>query len=145
MTVRLVLPVLAICLIGAASPGTRIGVNLPKALAGDAGGRLLVFAEPATPANASADAVDLVEPNGTVSVAARDVAGFGTGRSVTIDTQTIAFPKGFAELAPGTYRVQVVLDRNGDYNYGGRGPGDLVSKVVTVSLHSVSAPPRRHR
>jgi enterochelin esterase-like enzyme len=34
----------------------------------------------------------------------------------------------------------VVLDRNGDYAYGGRGPGDLLSKVVTVRFPLISAP-----
>ncbi len=56
------------------------------------------------------------------------------GRAVTIDTQELAFPKGFAAMAPGAYRIQAVLDRDGSYNYGGRGPGDLVSKVVTVQF-----------
>jgi hypothetical protein len=40
--------------------------------------------------------------------------------------------RSFATLAPGTYRVQGVLDRNGDYNFAGRGPGDFASKAVTV-------------
>jgi hypothetical protein len=67
-----------------------------------------------------------------VSVAARDVAGFGTTRTVSIDASATAFPRDFATTAKGDYRVQVVLDRNGDYIFGGRGPGDIVSKVVTV-------------
>ncbi|WP_443024274.1 alpha/beta hydrolase [Sphingomonas sp. PR090111-T3T-6A] len=134
-------PIFTLGLVGAAAPETRVTVSLPPDLAGDAGGRLLLFAEPATPGNANADEVDTdaTDRNG-VSVAGRDVAGFGSGRAVTIDTQDTAFPKGFATLAPGDYRVQAVLDRNGDYNYGGRGPGDLVSKVATIHFPLTSVP-----
>ncbi|WP_404712244.1 alpha/beta hydrolase [Sphingomonas sp. MMS24-J13] len=134
-------PIFAPALLGAAMPETRFTVTLPATLAADAGGRLLLFAEPATPENANADAVDTdaSDKNG-VSIAACDVMGFGAARSVTIDTQQRAFPTGFATIAPGTYRVQIVLDRNGDYNYGGRGPGDLVSKVVTVRFPLASVP-----
>jgi len=142
MMMRLFLAVpLAFALIGAAMPETRFAVTVPPGLADDARGRLLVFAEPATPANADADAVDVGGPEGpAVSVAARDVAGFGAGRAVTIDTQETAWPGSFASLAPGRYRVQAVLDRDGDYAYGGRGAGDLVSKVVTVTFPLASIP-----
>jgi uncharacterized protein (DUF2141 family)/alpha-beta hydrolase superfamily lysophospholipase len=126
-------------LIGAAAPATRIAVTLQPDLAKDASGRLLVFAAPATSETVTSDAVDL-ERAGGVSVAARDVARFGAGCSVTIDTLTGAFPKSFARLAPGRYRVQAVLDRNGDYNFAGRGPGDLVSRVVTVHFPLSSMP-----
>jgi len=129
----------AVFLIGAAAPDVRFAVTLPSALAEDASGRLLVFAAPATNRNATSDTIDL-ERGGTVSVAARDVPSFGASRSVTIDTQTDAFPKSFATLTPGTYRVQAVLDRNGDYAFAGRGPGDLVSRVVTVRFPLSSTP-----
>lgn len=133
--------VAAVLLAGASPPDTQFEVVLPPTLAGDAGGRLLIFTEPATAANEGADAVDL---NGadqqSVSVAGRDVAGFGPARSVTIDAGDAAYPAGLATLPPGSYRVQAVLDRDGSYNYGGRGPGDLVSKVVTVRLPLASAP-----
>jgi enterochelin esterase-like enzyme/uncharacterized protein (DUF2141 family) len=129
----------ALLLIGAAEPEARFAVTLHADLADDAGGRLLVFATPATRENMTSDAVDL-ERDRSVSVAARDVASFGASRSVTIDTQTEAFPESFATLAPGPYRVQAVLDRNGDYNFAGRGPGDLVSKVVTLQFPLSSMP-----
>jgi pimeloyl-ACP methyl ester carboxylesterase len=116
-------------------------VSLPETIAGDAGGRLLLFAEPATSENANADEVDTdaSDKNG-VSIAACDVAGFGPIRTVTIDTRQLAFPQNFATKARGAYRVQVVLDRNNDYDYTGRGPGDLVSKVVTVQFPLSSMP-----
>jgi enterochelin esterase-like enzyme len=122
----------AFCLMGAALPEARIVVTLPPDAETAAGGRLLVFAEPATAANAAVAAVDVGDPIAKVAVAGRDVSDFGPDRRATIDTNDGAFPTGFATLPPGDYRVQAVLDRNGDYNYAGRGAGDLVSKVVTV-------------
>jgi enterochelin esterase-like enzyme len=136
---RLAVSLGALLLLAAAPPSptplpeTRVRVTLPAGWTGDASGRLLVFAEPATADNAKDSEIDSAafRPK-PVSVAARDVASFGQDRAVLIDTQEIAYPNGFASLAPGDYRVQAVLDRNGNYNYDGRGPGDLVSKVVTL-------------
>ncbi|TXC72225.1 enterochelin esterase [Sphingomonas ginsenosidivorax] len=133
----LLAPLIAAGLVAATSPGTRVVVALPPGIVGDASGRLLLFAVPATAKNADSDAVD-VDSDG-VSVAAQDVAGFGPAGSVTMDTQAIAFPESFAALK-GEYRVQAVLDRDASYNYGGRGPGDLASKVVTVRFPLASVP-----
>ena len=112
-------------------------VGLGQASSTSVSGRLLVFAKPVKPGDTAYDAAEVdtapFAPQ-AVSIAARDVATFGPERAVSIDTQQTAFPAGFASLPPGDYRVQAVLDRDGDYNYGGRGPGDLVSKVVTVHL-----------
>ncbi|WP_238538969.1 esterase family protein [Novosphingobium sp. AP12] len=124
----------ALWLMGAAHPETRITVTLPAIVEGNAPGRLLIFAERERAADANVDAVDIGDPDAKVAVAARDVSDFGTDRRAVIDTDDLAFPMGFASLPPGDYRVQAVLDRNGDYNYAGRGPGDLVSNVVTVRL-----------
>ncbi len=114
---------------------TRLIVTLPQNWQGDASGRLLVFAKPVKPDDTEADKATVdtstFDPK-AVSVAAREVASFGAGRTVQINTQETAFPAGFAALPAGDYRVQAVLDRNGDYNYRGRGPGDLVSKAVTI-------------
>ena len=131
----------AICaagLIGATLPETRFAVTLPSDLAGDSGGRLLLFVAPATPANANADAID--PESDSMTVAARDVDSFGRKRSVAIDAQEVAFPEGVVALPAGNYRVQAVLDRNGDYAYAGPGPGDIVSKVVTLHFPLSSAP-----
>jgi hypothetical protein len=129
--------------IGAPSlPETRMVVTLPVGFQGDASGRLLVFAKPVKPDDTPADMAE-VDTNAfapqAVSVAARDVATFGRDRAVAIDTGETAFPGSFATLPPGDYRVQAVLDRNGDYDYGGRGPGDLISAVVTVHLPEQAA------
>ena len=137
---QLLTAVAAFALPGAAMPETRIAVTLPSGFPADAKGRLLIFAEPATSTNAADDAVDIGRPDRPdISVAARDVTGFGANRTVMIDTQETAVPNGFASLAPGTYRVQAVLDRNFDYAYAGRGPGDLVSKAVTIDLPFTAA------
>jgi S-formylglutathione hydrolase FrmB len=131
----------AIVLAGATGPETRIAVTLPIVSAKDAGGRLLVFAEPATPANASADTIDAGGlDTERLSVAGRDVTTFASGRSVTINTDETAFPTGFSGFPPGDYRVQVVLDPDRSYNRTGRGAGDIVSKVVTVRFPLVSIP-----
>jgi enterochelin esterase-like enzyme len=130
----------ALFLLAAAKPENRIVVTLPPALAAEASGRLLVFAEPVTNENSQADDVDLGRSGDAVSVAGRDVRGFGAGRSVVIDTRNVCYPRSFAALKPGAYRMQAVLDRDGDYNYAGRGAGDLVSKVVTVSLPLTATP-----
>lgn len=137
----LIAPIFALVIGAAPTPETRLTVTLPTDLAPDARGRLLVFAEPATTTNAGAAEVDTdtSDRNG-VAVAARDVAGFGPGHSVAIDLAEIAYPQDFAVTTTGDYRVQVVLDRNGDYAYSGRGPGDLVSKVVTVHMPLETAP-----
>lgn len=118
-------------------PETRMEVTLPVNWAGDASGRLIVFAKPVKTDDKPADVAEVdTDPFSPqpVSVAARDITTFGKGRSVTIDTNETAFPASFATLPPGEYHVQAVLDRNGDYNYDGRGPGDLVSAVTTVHL-----------
>ncbi|MEE4453374.1 hypothetical protein V2S85_17105, partial [Novosphingobium resinovorum] len=131
---RLMSVVPAFCLMGAALPDSRIAVTLPATVESAASGRLLVFAERVTAENASADAVDIGSPEAKVAVASREVSDFGPDRRAIIDTNDVVFPKGFASLPPGDYHLQAVLDRNGDYNYSGRGEGDLVSKVATVSL-----------
>ena len=106
----------ALALTGVVGPPTRFAVTLPSALAEDAGGRLLLVAELATLDNASVESADIGGPDqGAVSVAARDLASFGGGRTATIDAEADAFPHGFAALPPDLYRVQAVLDRDGSY------------------------------
>ncbi|MFZ3483535.1 alpha/beta hydrolase [Sphingomonas sp. 3-13AW] len=136
----LLAPIFAFALIGTTTPETRFSVTLARDDTGHAGGRLLLFAEAATAENATFDAVDIRGPGDRIAVAARDITDFGPDRRVTIDTEESAFSTGFTTLPAGPYRVQVVLDRNRDYAYGGRGPGDLVSKVVTVRFPLTSVP-----
>jgi hypothetical protein len=110
-------------------------------------GRLLVFAIPADKAKAQADGgkVTKVDTNAffptQTAVAAMKVVTLAPGHAVVLDADALAFPKPFSKLAEGTYDVQAVLDVNHDYNYSGRGAGDLVSKVTEVQFGGGAAIP----
>jgi hypothetical protein len=135
--------IIALALIGASSaaaqqaapPFGAIPVTLAPALPGPESGRILVFAKRAEPGEAPAKEVDTspFEPTGT-AIAAREIWSLTPGEVASVDTETDTFPAAFATLPPGTYRFQAVLDRNHDYNYRGRGAGDIVSPVVEASL-----------
>ncbi|MEQ7873103.1 alpha/beta hydrolase-fold protein [Sphingomonas sp. ASV193] len=99
------------------------------------GGRLIVFAQRIADGKPVPEEVDLspFSPTDT-AIAARDVIGLAPGQSASVDGDNDSFPTPFSALPPGRYAVQAVLDRNHDYNYGGRGPGDIVSPVTTITL-----------
>ena len=125
----------------AAAPPAEIPVRLDVATPQPLAGRLIVFAEPVKPGEKAPDSVDANPFAATpTAVAARDVASLSNGEVATVDADADAVPGPWSSLPPGRYRVQAVLDRNGDYNYGGRGPGDVVSKVTEVSLPGPVAP-----
>ncbi|GAB3039853.1 alpha/beta hydrolase-fold protein [Oleiagrimonas citrea] len=122
-----------------------VRVTLDAAMKTPTSGRLLIFAMPLQDAKAAAhggplETVDTspFEPTKT-AVAAMEVAHIAPGGTVRMDADEVAFPRPFSQLASGEYAVQAVLDVNHNYNYGGRGEGDLVSKVVTVRLGGVHA------
>jgi hypothetical protein len=130
---------LAACLLAFATPAfadpVAIEVTTAPAIQGPQSGRILVFAhrvEPDAPAATEVDSSPF-EPTGT-AVAGREVQALIPGRPAVVDGETDAFPTPFSQLPPGTYRFQAVLDRNHDYNYGGRGAGDIVSPVVEARL-----------
>ncbi|WIG55726.1 MAG: putative endo-1,4-beta-xylanase 1 precursor [Rhodanobacteraceae bacterium] len=110
-------------------------------------GRLLLFALPAKEAAAQnkdgkVTEVDISEFQPTqTAVAAMEVHDLAPGASVLIDADALAFPEGFSKLAAGDYDVQAVLDVNHDYNYSGRGAGDLVSDVTTVPFDDDASVP----
>ena len=108
-------------------------------------GRLLLFALPAKEAAAQGGKVSEVDTNPfdptQTAVAAMEVHDFAPGASVLIDADALAFPQGFSKLAPGDYDVQAVLDVDHDYNYSGRGAGDLVSDVTAVPFDSGASVP----
>lgn len=112
-----------------------VPVITQKDLGDDAGGRLLVFAQKVEPGAKPQEEVDTspFEPTGT-AIAAIEVKRLAPGETALVGTDVDAFPAAWSTLAPGTYRLQAVLDRNHDYNYAGRGPGDLVSRVVEAKL-----------
>lgn len=125
-------------LLGAAAPNVSpvvIPVAADPALGEHQSGRVIVFAkrlaDPAKPDKSVG--FDIFTPS-AASIAAREVSDLSAGKVALVDGETDSFPAPLSTLAPGTYEVQAVLDRNHDYNYGGRSEGDLVSKVITVSL-----------
>lgn len=104
-------------------------------------GRLIIFAEPAKPGEALPESVDANPFAGTpTAVAAREVRSLSTGQVATVDTETDSVPEAWSKLPPGRYHVQAVLDVDHDYNYGGRGAGDLISPVTDVTLPGPLAP-----
>jgi len=121
-------------------------VQLGSTLTQPASGRLLLFATDAKAAIAAAKdgKVDEVDANPfgatQASVAAREVSRLAPGQGVDIDADALAYPAGWSQLPPGDYFVQAVLDSNHDYNYGGRGAGDLVSEVVKMHLPAATPP-----
>lgn len=108
-------------------------------------GRLLLFAIPLDKARAASDdgKVHKVDTSAfrptETSVAAMEVTHLTPGESVLVDADQLAFPGKFSKLDAGKYAMQAVLDVNHDYNYGGRGDGDLVSDVSEVTFGTGSA------
>jgi len=92
-------------------------------------GRLLIFI--AKGHGARQVSIDEFHPDATW-VAAREVHDLAPGAAIDVDTDGMAYPKPFSELAPGDYQVQAVLDVDHTYDYGGLTPGDLVTPVLTL-------------
>lgn len=112
-----------------------------------ASGRLLLFAIPAAKAeaeetNGTVEAVNASEmaPE-AVNISAMEIPFLASGASVMLDADAIAFPQSFSKLPKGDYYLQAVLDTNHDYNYGGRGAGDIISEPTKVRLGNFSRIP----
>jgi len=133
---RLLIALGAFALTAAAPPApVEVPVQLEVPSATPLSGRLIVFAEPAKPGEPTPADVDANPFAGTpTAVAAREVRSLSTGQVATVDTETDSVPDAWSKLPPGRYHVQAVLDVDHDYNYGGRGAGDLVSKVTDITL-----------
>ncbi len=63
-----------------------------------------------------------------------DVAGLKAGGVVVVDDKASAFPNAIAELAPGTYRAQAVLDTQRLDSSWRREPGNYFSEVATFEV-----------
>ena len=113
-------------------------VSLGDTFRGPVSGRLLLFIAPVSTdekdknASDSVD-MDMMSPT-SVYVAAKEVEYLAPGDSIDIDVDDIVFPGPLLQAAPGSYRVQAVLDVHHTYNYEGRAAGDLLSVPVTVSV-----------
>jgi S-formylglutathione hydrolase FrmB len=112
----------------------QIAISSATALGHAQSGRALVFIQALRP-QAKLDKevdFDLGSPD-PVWMEAEEVAGLRPHTPMSIQASAV-YPGAISTLAPGLYEVQAVLDRNHDYAYGGRGPGDLLSRVVKVKL-----------
>jgi len=142
---RFVLGMLLAVPAGAALAAVPLRVDLDATAAQPVSGRLLVFAIPAAEAEEQAGDGKVEEVDASpfrptlVSVAAREVSRLAPGDAIAVDADAVAFPAGFSSLPAGDYYLQAVLDANHDYNYGGRGAGDVVSKAVKARLPAQQA------
>jgi S-formylglutathione hydrolase FrmB len=146
MKMRLLLAIVAFALTAAAPPAVapvEVPVELAVPSATPMSGRLIIFAEAAKAGEKTPGSVDANPFAGTpTAVAARDVRSLATGQVATVDTETDSVPVAWSRLPAGRYYIQAVLDFNGDYNYFGRGAGDVVSRVTDVTLPGRVAPLR---
>ncbi|MBN8814356.1 MAG: enterochelin esterase [Sphingomonas sp.] len=137
MIKSLVLLTSALLLGAAASPPEPL--SIPVTIAASVGdhqsGRLIVFVERVDPGAKPSASVDFnaFAPT-TATITAREVIDLRPTVAAVVDAETDAFPRPLSTLPRGKYRLQAVLDRNHDYAYNGRGPGDLISSVETVTL-----------
>ena len=93
-------------------------------------GRLLLFVSAGT----GAKEVDTNPFQASDSyVAAKEVEDWMPGTVVDVDADDLVYPKGLSAAKPGDYQMQAVLDVAHTYSYSGRGPGDVVSEVVTLT------------
>ena len=119
----------------AAADPVAIPVTVASGQNGPLSGRIIVFAQRVEPGAAPSQEIDSspFAPTET-AVAAREVESLRPGEVAIVDGEADTFPAPFSALPAGTYRFQAVLDRNHDYNYSGRAPGDIVSPVVEARL-----------
>ena len=131
----------------AAAAPTSFSIGLDAAASAQpVSGRLLLFAVPVDAAKAMAkdgkiESVDAspFQPE-LVTVAAQEVTHLMPGATLGFDADVLAYPQAYSNLPAGDYAIQAVLDVNHDYNYGGRGAGDLISNVLQVHLPADDAP-----
>lgn len=122
------------------APPVILHVTLAGAANAAVSGRLLIFAKPLALAQSQAKGAAITEVDAgefnprETAIAAEEVHDLAPGQTVELDADLIAFPQAFSKLAPGRYAVQAVLDQDHSYNYGGRGPGDLLSPVTVLDL-----------
>lgn len=96
-------------------------------------GRLILFARP----QVGAELPQAIDGNAFnrehLHLASRDVS-LTSGQSVVLDGDDNGFPTSLADLPSGIYAIQAVLDRDYNYAYAGRGPGDVITEVSHVEV-----------
>lgn len=121
-------------------------VDLAAPGASAVSGRLLLFAVDAKEARAEAKDGKVSEVEFSPfskhagAVAAREITHLTPGYDQEFNADEVAYPAAFSKLPPGDYLMQAVLDVNHDYNYSGRGPGDLTSAVFELKLPATRLP-----
>ena len=130
----------------ASSAANGFHVDIAGSQAQPASGRLLVFVLDAKTAESSAKDGKVTEVDANplapdqVSSVGEEVSRLIPGQGVDVGPDAIAYPHPLAQLPPGDYYVQAVLDTNHSYNYTGRGAGDRVSEVVKLHLPAARTP-----
>jgi len=120
---------------------TPVEIEVGPAAAAAGAGRLLLFAEKVAPnAMAAPAAIDADPFERRNFAAAREVSGLRPGMRLQFVHDDKAYPTPIDQLPPGEYWMQALLDGDHSYAYSGRGSGDVVSKVVRVSVPP-SGPP----
>ncbi|CAN5351369.1 alpha/beta hydrolase-fold protein [soil metagenome] len=139
---------LAVAQAHAQAPAHRlVMVTLASSATAPVSGRLLLFVVPLAYAKEQAKGHDVTEADidqfdpGPAQFSALEVEGLAPGKSVAVDTDGIVFPAGLSTLPAGDYLMQAVLDTDHSYPYEGRGPGDILSKVVPITLGNDKALP----
>jgi S-formylglutathione hydrolase FrmB len=134
-TAAFFLGLLALAGTAARADPVTMNVSAAPSVRGPLSGRLIVFAHRIEPGAAAETAIDVspFAPTET-AVAAREIDALAPGQTAAVDGEIGTFPAPFSTLPPGIYRFQALLDRNHDYNYGGRGEGDVVSPIVEARL-----------
>jgi hypothetical protein len=107
-----------------------IHVTLAPELHGPFSGRLLVFVAQGSGAK-EVDASPFQAAGGYA--AAKEVHDWAPGTVVDLDADDLVYPGPLSDAKPGDYQLQAVLDVGHTYTYSGRGAGDLLSDVVTLS------------
>ena len=113
-------------------------IALDRSFATPVSGRLLLFVAPPSGDSSAVD-INMMSPE-SVYVAAKEIPHLAPGELIDIDADDLVFPRPLSQAAPGSYRVQAVLDVHHSYNYDGREPGDLLSAPIAVSLPFSTAP-----
>jgi len=113
-------------------------VALERSFAAPVSGRLLLFVAPPSGDSSAVD-VNMMAPD-SVYVAAKEIPHLAPGELIDIDADDLVFPRPLSQAAPGSYRVQAVLDVHHSYNYDGREPGDLLSAPIAIDLPFPASP-----
>lgn len=118
------------------APPLRFGVSFPASLrTAPISGRLIVYlvreGSAVNPQQPPSDAPFFEDPQPMFAI---DVADLAPETLVIVDDDATCFPVKPSRIAPGTYRVQAVLDANRLNSRWRREPGNLFSQISTITI-----------